>query len=789
METKRCQRCHKLLRIDAQVCSRCGGRDFMRVSTVTKSRPTINLAPAREAASLPSNPPASPHRVGHYSGLHPEDQPYQSSFLPVAQASPIAPAARSAPIAPVAPSARIARVASPTTPAPFPDEVEVEEEPVMTIEDTYATLADESMPLPAPLATPLATPLAKRHIASYAPAPQPGTQRGPLAQAAPPASAQDETEVYRHLPATSMVKEPLPLSLLPTQRPPRQRSRAIPVLLALSCFLFLVATSIMAFLLMTNHSVPVYTPQLFVEPAGPLGPHDLLIISGSRFPANAQVRFTRDANIPILDSSGKQLEVTAYNSGNFSVTISIPSDWSAGQHIIYATDQQNQAVSVAITVVQPQAKPPHLSLASNRLDLGANDAGTISRKTFTLSNNGGDQANWQASSNASWLTVAPTHGTFTVSEAIEVTVNRTALASRSYTGHIVFTLQGSHQSVTLTVTMAVNPAPVSPAAANLTISSAALSFSGNPVQSPASQGLTLQNTGGQPLNWTASVTTTNGNWLSLSAVSGSLAASSQETLSVNVSSLGLSPGIYNGSLTFGYGGTTLTPISVTLAVNPPPVAGLAVQPGGLTFNAILGQNPASQNFLITNTGNATLNWGITEDSNGTNYAPVSPSHGSLAPGKSAPITVSPSITQLAAGTTIALITVFDTDTGTPVKTQEVKVTFTIVNQAVLSLNENLMSFTHPSNIPISTQTLIITDTGSATLNWSLTVSSASPVVWIKVDNTGGSLTSGTTDFANVTVDSSHLSPGTYTATLRVQDTDAGTPVAPQTVTVTLVVTA
>lgn len=778
METKRCQRCHKLLRIDAQVCSRCGGRDFTRAPTVTKSRPTINLAPVREAASLPSNPPASPHRVGHYSGLHPEDQPYQSSFLPVAQASPAAPAGHPAQLAPVAPAARIARVASPTTPTPFPDE-EIEEKPLKTIEDTYATLPDEPMPLP----------LAKRHIATYAPAPQPGTQRGPLIRAAPPAGAQDETDVYRLLPATSVIKEPLPLSLLPTQRPPKRRSRAIPVLLALSCFLFLVATSILAFLMMTNHAVPEFTPIIFVEPAGPLGPHDLLIISGSRFPANAQVRFTRDANIPILDSSGKQLEVTAYNSGNFSVTISIPADWSAGQHIIYATDQQNQAVSVVITVVQPQAKPPRLQLASSRLDLGANDAGTISRKTFTLSNSGGDQVNWQASSDASWLTISPTHSTFTASQAVEVTVNRGALASKSYTGHIIFTLQGSHQPITLTVTMAVNPAPVSPASANLVISNAALNFSGNPVQSPASQGLTLQNTGGQPLNWAASVTTTSGNWLSLSAVSGSLAAGTQETLSVNVSSLGLGVGTYTGSLTFSYGGTSLTPVSVALAVSPPPVAGLAVQPGGLTFNAILGQNPAPQNFLVTNTGNATLNWGITEDSNGTSYAPASPSHGSLAPGKSASITITPSITQLAAGNTGALITVFDTDTGTPVKSQQVKVTFSIVSQAVLSLNENLMSFSHPSNIPISTQTLIITDSGSATLNWSLAVSSASPVSWITVDNTGSSLTPGTTDFANVTVDSSHLSPGTYTATLRVQDTDAGTPVAPQTVTVTLVVTA
>jgi hypothetical protein len=38
--------------------------------------------------SRPSIPPASPHRAGHYSGLHPEDQPYQSSKMAALRPSP-----------------------------------------------------------------------------------------------------------------------------------------------------------------------------------------------------------------------------------------------------------------------------------------------------------------------------------------------------------------------------------------------------------------------------------------------------------------------------------------------------------------------------------------------------------------------------------------------------------------------------------------------------------------------------------------------------------------------------
>ena len=81
MDTKRCLRCHKLLRADAQKCSLCG-YVFLQVSEKRSSKaPTGARQPA--TTLFPSNTPASPHRAGHYSGLHPEDQPYQSSFMPI----------------------------------------------------------------------------------------------------------------------------------------------------------------------------------------------------------------------------------------------------------------------------------------------------------------------------------------------------------------------------------------------------------------------------------------------------------------------------------------------------------------------------------------------------------------------------------------------------------------------------------------------------------------------------------------------------------------------------------
>ena len=228
-------------------------------------------------------------------------------------------------------------------------------------------------------------------------------------------------------------------------------------------------------------------------------------------------------------------------------------------------------------------------------------------------------------------------------------------------------------------------------------------------------------------------------------------------------------------------------VAVSFTVSPVPVPGIGIQPTTLNFNTIMGKNPQPQSFLITNTGTASLNWAISEDANGTTYIPLASTHSTLAPGQSTTISVAPAVSKAGAGMIAAVLTILDSDKGSQVPQRQVAVTITILNQAQISNSVSHMSFDQSSQITKSTELLVITNTGSAVLNWALAQPGQSQAPWLSVDNNGASLGPSEAALVNVTCNSSQLSPGTYTATLEVSDTDSGTHVQPQDITVTLTV--
>ncbi|MEW6130033.1 MAG: S8 family serine peptidase [Acidobacteriota bacterium] len=146
---------------------------------------------------------------------------------------------------------------------------------------------------------------------------------------------------------------------------------------------------------------------------------------------------------------------------------------------------------------------------------------------------------------------AGTSGNFTV------TVRATNIAGDGVPGNADTTDQ-DFALVIYNATTGGSPSPT------IGVSPSSLSFTATAGgANPANQSLSITNTGGGTLNWTAS---SNQTWLSVSPTSGT--APSTATVSVNIT--GLAAGTYNGAITISATGATNTPLSVpvTLTVNP-----------------------------------------------------------------------------------------------------------------------------------------------------------------------------------------------------------------------------
>lgn len=885
MDTKRCAYCHKLLRVDTQICSRCGH------ATLDKRRKTL-----LKEITHPSLPPASPHRLGHYSGLHPEDQPYQSSFIAVQR-----------PIRSAEEEEEVDDTFASAPPLPHrkePEHILLPNVPEFIEDVPTQVQVRQHVQEEAPHEFEIRNESREHHDVVVM-SPKPRTPR--TRKLSPEQLEYPEQPIH--------VTEPV--SFVPTHRP----HRLIPVLLSLSVIFFLLASGILAFAFLKKDTA-LASPVLEANPSI-LRVNDTFVLTGHDFNANNTVKFTRDStNEPIVDVRQQPMTAFTDDKGKFSVQIVVPPTWKPGEHAIHATDEsQELSRTTTITIQQPPVTPPKLQLLSSTLDVGADRAGTTSSGQVTLINMGGGQLAWQESSDSAWLTASPTDNSYVFSgrSLVNVTVNRSHLVPKTYMGHITFSQRNSSDSVKLTVTMKVKAAP--PA---LNVSPASLSFSASSTQAAPVQSITLQNSGGQALDWQASATTNDGanwlyisqasghivpgnsqtidvtviaqqlvvgsyqgiitlsggasaslpvfltvvapgtlvispisltfqsltgqgvkaqtlilqnsggqslnwsagaiegvmggstNWLSITPTNGSIAPGGQAAVVVTVNSASLNAGAYQGTVMVNSGGTSKqVPISLTLTT--PPAAVISLQTSSLNFTTPQGSNPTPQDFTITNTGNAVLNWNATESGNGETFAPLSPKSGSLAPQANAVISVSPSVANDGPSTLTTTITIADSDSGTSVASQKLTLTITIQSQAAIGIAPQTNFNLDTTN---NTQAVTITNSGTATLNWTSAVSvntantttsgtlgatatvtgtgtpasggsSGTPIPtngpWLSVDIPSGTLAPGQSVVIHIACNGTGLTPGTYQGQITISDSDVGTTVTPRTIYVTFIV--
>ncbi len=236
-----------------------------------------------------------------------------------------------------------------------------------------------------------------------------------------------------------------------------------------------------------------------------------------------------------------------------------------------------------------------------------------------------------------WVTAATTSGSIPAGGVQNVTLNISA-ANLTVGSHTRTIFVGSNDpaqpqsGIPISLTVTNN--------GNLAITPVATATASGPRGgnfAPASHAYTLTNTGGLPLDWTASRSVA---WLDLAPAAGTLApgGSTTVTATFNSTAASLTSGIKNASLafsntTFGLGNTSRT---ITLTIVP--AGEMAVTPAGdFVASGPLGSpvTPESKSYVITNPGDATINW--TTSRTGA-WLSLSSSGGTLAAGASETVT-------------------------------------------------------------------------------------------------------------------------------------------------------
>jgi len=487
-------------------------------------------------------------------------------------------------------------------------------------------------------------------------------------------------------------------------------------------------------------------------------------------------------------SSNQPWLTIAPNSGTFSgrgiATILVnrgalaPQPYS-GQITFIQQGKTNRPVTLAVNMVVTQAPPASLTVSAVSLNYLGTQTTNPAPQPLTLQNTSGQAISWSSAvitgNGVNWLSISPASGHLAAhsSETILVSAQSQQMALGTYEGTIG--LKGGTNPI-VSVTLSVI------AQGNLAASPPSLIFAAVG-QNPPAQAITLQNSGGETVAWSVTAATVNGGrWLAAAPLGGSVPSGGGATVSVSVNAAALAPRSYQGTLTFSYNGLSRQ-VPVSLTVSVPPTPSISVNQSSLNFATLLNTDPTAQSFTITNTGNAILHWATAEDQNGSAFAPISPSSGSLNPAQSATVTVSPTVIGYKAGTLATTITITDSDSGSKVASRSVNVSVTIEDQAMISLSLTTMDFSQSSGSPSSEQLLTIGNIGSETLNWTAQ-SSAS---WLSATVLSGTVATNDQEVIDVQCDATGLSPGTYNGTLTISDSDPGTPVAPQTLTVTLTV--
>lgn len=386
--------------------------------------------------------------------------------------------------------------------------------------------------------------------------------------------------------------------------------------------------------------------------------------------SNAAIQTVLVPSVKSSTTSGQPAS-TSIGSPTASSTAAVASPGGGGggkgrgrsvQHLVSELPTITQII--APPAPQPAVTPPPIPvppvIGASPLSFSFNTTqgnSSPSPQTLTISNTGGGTLAWSATDNAAWLSVSPATGSGNAS--LTLNVSPAALSTGTHSAMVTLNAAGA-QPITIPVTVTVAAAPVPP---SIGVSPTSLTFTAQQGGSdPSPQTLSISNTGGGTLSWSAS---DNATWVSPSPFSGA----GNGMVTVRAMTGSLTAGTYTGSVTISGEGTSSRVIPVTFTISapapPPPQPTIGMSPSSLTFTATAGgSSPASRSIAVSNSGTGTLTW-TAADNAGWLTATQSGSS----------IVAAINVAGLAAGTYNASITV--TASGATNTPQSIPVTLTV----------------------------------------------------------------------------------------------------------------
>jgi uncharacterized protein (TIGR03437 family) len=458
------------------------------------------------------------------------------------------------------------------------------------------------------------------------------------------------------------------------------------------------------------------------------------------------VTFTVTAGGGTVTGGGSSATVTTVAGGLASTILTLGS-------ALGANTVQASAASPTSPVSFTATGARTLSLSSNSFGFSGVLGTNPSSQNLTISSGGGP-LNWTSVSSGPFqVFLTPSSGTTPTNATISV--NPGSLAVGVYTDTITINSAGAAAPQTITVGLSIT------ASAAIGVSQSNMSFAGSVGgNAPAAQPLQIFG----PLSFPSltvqlsTTTTTGGNWLSVSPLSGT----TPFTPSVSVNTSGMAAGIYTGTITLvsSNAGNSPFSVSVTLTLTNQPT--IQITPASLSFSGQIGStNPASQTISLSNGGGGSETFSATASTNDGNPW-LSVSGGGV---NSASLTVSAALLSLPAGVYNGTITVVAAGaSNTP---QIIPIMFNIAalqGPATLSANATGLLFNTIVNGSPSAQTIsLINSGGSGSIGFTAIAATVSGGNWLSI-SPGTSTTPGT---ISVSVNTANLAQGGYNGTITI----------------------